>query len=142
MNNSSLTLRSYTANKFHNIFRRTVSKLFPQLNFFYDRLSSFLSRSGYNSNTKAVMIMAIITMTSYGGDYDSNDDEDLHINCFSVYWFTLELTAATVFGFRKSECVRVSTQPHLFVSTKLQQEHCKNFLSSRKRLAHFRFDKI
>ena len=50
--NSFLTLRGYTANKLHNIFLRTVSKLFPQSNFFYDRLSSFLSRSSCNNNIK------------------------------------------------------------------------------------------
>ena len=60
--NSFLTLLSYTANKFHNIFRRAVSKLFSQPNFFHDRLSSFLSRSGYNNNTKAVIVMTMITM--------------------------------------------------------------------------------
>ena len=75
--NSFLTLRSYTANKFHNIFLRTVSKLFSQPNFFHDRLSSFLSRSSYNNNTKAVIIRTMITMTAYGGDYDSNDDDDV-----------------------------------------------------------------
>ena len=61
--NSFLTLRSYTADKFHKIFLRTVSKLFSQANFFHDRLSSFLSRSGYNSNTKAEIIMTMITMS-------------------------------------------------------------------------------
>ena len=70
--NSFLTLRSHTANKFHNIFLSTVSKLFSQPNFFHDRPSSFLSRSGYNNNTKAV-----ITMTAYGGDYYGNDDYDV-----------------------------------------------------------------
>ena len=54
---------SYTANKLHNISMRTVSKLFSQPNFFHDRLSSFLSRSGCNSYTKAVIIMTMITMT-------------------------------------------------------------------------------
>ena len=60
--NRFLTLRSYTANKFHNISLRTVSKLFSQPNFFHNRLSSFLSRSGYNNNTKAVIVMTMITM--------------------------------------------------------------------------------
>ena len=55
-------MRSYTANKFHNISLRTVSKLFSQPNFFHNRLSSFLSRSGYNNNTKAVIIMTMISM--------------------------------------------------------------------------------
>ena len=75
--NSFLTLRSYTANKFHNIFLSTVSKLFSQPNFFHDRPSSFLSRSGYNNTTKAVLTMTMITMTAYGGDYDGDDDDDV-----------------------------------------------------------------
>ena len=33
----------------------------------------------------------------------------------------IELTTATVFSFRKSECVLVGSQPYFFVSTKLNK---------------------
>ena len=129
---------------------RTVSKLFSQPNFSHDRLSSFLSRSGCNNYTKAVITMTMITMTvmtaimtlvmmtmyslkrtiglgklahyamrpsreflifAVSGEfyrltsYRCQSCCTCEISCyspfnsFSFYWFTLELTAATVFGF-------------------------------------------
>ena len=46
---------------------------------------------------------------------------DFSINSFSFYWFTLELTAAALFSFRKSECVLASSQAYFFISMKLNR---------------------
>ena len=49
---------------FTTFFRRTVSKLVSQPNFFHDRLSSFLARSGCDNMAKAVILMMTMITTT------------------------------------------------------------------------------